>query len=307
MNYRLHENGWTVIIDDFDFAKATQDDINIIATLLLTNTLVIVPNQLHITSEDQIRVAKMFGELEHHNDIKHKVHEEAVDNIVLPGTDKQILRVTGAKNDKGKIGLFGTPDELDWHLNLIRYTHRKPIIWLKAESGSVGSRTSWTNHIAAYHDLSDEYKEKIKDLKVMCGWVKDKKTFSSYDVTFGGGWDEYLDPWFKPNLVHTNEIGVIGLFFSYLQMRQFEGWSEEDSEVILQYLRDHTLQEKYIYHHDWNDGDVVLTNQWFGVHKRWAFADIENRVLHRMAFDLVNSDITIAPQIQEHLKELASK
>ena len=28
MKHHIHENGWTVILDDFDFATATQDDIN---------------------------------------------------------------------------------------------------------------------------------------------------------------------------------------------------------------------------------------------------------------------------------------
>ncbi len=31
VNYELHENGWTVILKDFDFKTATQEDINQIA------------------------------------------------------------------------------------------------------------------------------------------------------------------------------------------------------------------------------------------------------------------------------------
>ena len=34
--------------------------------------------------------------------------------------------------------------------------------------------------------------------------------------------------------------------------------SEEDSWKLVEQLRDHVLQEKYIYHHDWQDGDVVI-------------------------------------------------
>jgi hypothetical protein len=42
MNYRMHENGWTVIIDDFDLNYATQEHINKIAKLISRYTLVVV-------------------------------------------------------------------------------------------------------------------------------------------------------------------------------------------------------------------------------------------------------------------------
>jgi hypothetical protein len=38
LKYHLHKNDWTVILDEFDFAKATQDDINQLGCLLATNT-----------------------------------------------------------------------------------------------------------------------------------------------------------------------------------------------------------------------------------------------------------------------------
>ena len=45
MDYHIHENGWTVILDNIDFNNANQDDINQIARLLATNTCVVVKNQ----------------------------------------------------------------------------------------------------------------------------------------------------------------------------------------------------------------------------------------------------------------------
>ena len=41
IKWHLHENGWTVILDDFDFATATQQDISQIGCLLATNTCVV--------------------------------------------------------------------------------------------------------------------------------------------------------------------------------------------------------------------------------------------------------------------------
>ena len=38
-------------------------------------------------------------------------------------------------------------------------------------------------------------------------------------------------------------------------------------------------------HHDWEDGDLVISEQWLSIHKRWTFEKMDKRVLHRIAFD----------------------
>ena len=56
----------------------------------------------------------------------------------------------------------------------------------------------------------------------------------------------------------------------------------------MQKLRQHVEQEKYTYHHDWEDGDIVISEQWLSIHKRWPFEDMKNRLLHRIAFGYEN-------------------
>jgi hypothetical protein len=63
---------------------------------------------------------------------------------------------------------------------------------------------------------------------------------------------------------------------------------ELESKKFIESLRDKILQEKYMYHHDWEDGDVVLSEQWLGIHKRWRFENINNRVVHRICLDFSN-------------------
>ena len=64
----------------------------------------------------------------------------------------------------------------------------------------------------------------------------------------------------------------------------------EQSKEIIDWLSEYTIQEKFCYHHDWEDGDVVITEQWLGIHKRWPFKEIEQRLLHRMAFEFPDQD-----------------
>jgi alpha-ketoglutarate-dependent taurine dioxygenase len=63
------------------------------------------------------------------------------------------------------------------------------------------------------------------------------------------------------------------------------GKTDEEFKEIHEYLVNHVKQEKFMYHHDWKDGDVVISEQWLSVHKRWPFKKMDKRVLHRIAFD----------------------
>ena len=288
MKYHIHDNEWTVVLDDFDFATATQEEIDQIAAWLSTNTLVVAHSQQHLTIDDQLRVAHMFGNVE---DLNHHGNKPPYINILLPGSQGKMARVTGELDEHGEPGLFGHVDDLDWHCNQPGMSTRKPLVWLIGIKGTAGSRTSWTNNIMSYNDLDSVWKERIKDLKMVCGWRKD--SYSSYD--FGRAKNnitEDFNEYYTPNLVHTNIGRKTGLFFPYLQFRNFVGMTEQESLAIIEPLRDHVLQEKYIYHHDWQDGDVVISEQWLGIHKRWKFDGMPDRMLYRICFDFDNVDLS---------------
>ena len=50
------------------------------------------------------------------------------------------------------------------------------------------------------------------------------------------------------------------------------------------------FQEKYIYHHEWALGDIVLSDQLLTLHKRRQEVDsvFEKRILHRFTFRITN-------------------
>ena len=113
---------------------------------------------------------------------------------------------------------------------------------------------------------------KCKRIKFTCGFKR-------------GGYTD--DPFFKEhhntklvhNLVYTNEAGVTGLFFPYLQIL---GGVPQD---LYEYLKNHILKDKYRYDHYWEDGDVVISEQWLTIHKRHAFEKMNKRLMYRIAID----------------------
>lgn len=272
MNIRIHENGWTVMVEDVDFKEVTQEQINIVKKYLLTNTVVVFKNQ-KLTVDDQVRICSMLGPVQDFTGT-------GTNPGFLVGGKGPVARVTGGVDEHGRPGMFGHVTELEWHCNRVSDPDRKSIIWLYGVSGTKGSRTSWINNILTYNDLPQDKKDLFKTLKLNVG---NTQQFINY---YRG--DEYVPQditHYRPNLVHTNQLGVTGLFFSWNQTHFIEDMDPTEGRKLIEDLRAFCEQEKYMYHHDWEDGDVVMSDQWLSIHKRWEFEHMDSRVLHRIAID----------------------
>lgn len=279
LKYKLHDNGWTILIEDFNINSATQDDINDIAKLLATNTLIVLRNQ-SLTVQDEIRIAKMFkNPQQFHVEVEGSFDAECYRGAEVEGSEKYILRVTGEKNEHGLPGIAGWTDEMVWHCNDPHDPLKRSLIYLYSVRGSKGSRTTWNNNILAYDELDTQLRNPLENLKlVMANWAEqDAATLAGYT---GQALDGYT-----PNLVMQNIAGKKGFYFPFLQISGFVGVCDQESKDIIDWLSKYTTQDKFCYHHDWEDGDIVIAEQWLGIHKRWPFAQIENRLLHRMAFN----------------------
>jgi alpha-ketoglutarate-dependent taurine dioxygenase len=261
-------NDWTVFIDE-DLNTLSDDDIRQIGKLTVSNMCVVLRNQ-HLTPETELRICSVIGDYQ-----RYPADYERIKHIRL---NDGILRVTGQKNTDGEPGLFGHKAALDWHANQPSSKDRQPLIWLYGESGTKGSRTSWINNIASYEGLSAEMKDKIKDIKVYCGYQAGRYSDSKFFI-------DHVNRENTINLVQTNKEGKTGMYFPFLQIFGFDGYSDEEYQKIMDELIAHVLKPEYCYHHEWEDNDVVISEQWLSIHKRWDFDKMEERVLHRIAFN----------------------
>lgn len=273
MKIRLHENGWTVFVEDFDIKNLTERDAEILTKYLLENTVVVFKNQ-SLTPNEEVKIASLFGRVENYFDKKFN------ENFILANTNGLVGRVTGELNEQGLPGVFGHEHELEWHCNHVSDPNRLPLIWLYSERGSLGSRTSYLNNILTYNDLPTDKKIAFEEIRLNVG---DTEQFTDYLLE-----DGVIPPdttHYRPSLVYTNPLGTKGLFFSWNQIHFIEGMSPEAGREFIEELRQFAEQEKYMYHHDWEDGDIVIAEQNLSIHKRWEFKHMDKRVLHRIAFD----------------------
>lgn len=285
MKARLINNSWPVEITDFDFNTATQHDIDLLGCLTNYYTLVVVKHQDHALPVNvQEKICKMIGSTlldqvdaaTFKNLSKHLKHPEG----------DMTLRVTGELDHDGKPGLFGSSDELEWHANKVEQPHRRSMVWLYGERGTQGSVTEFTNHVLAYQGLDSEFRQQIKDLK-----INYKATFPYSNPKYDYG--KQSAGWHTPPVVFTNPGGQTGIHLSWLHVDYYEGMTPEESQKITDQLKDHILgNPAYRYAHKWQDGDVLLMEQWLGVHRRPAFANMHSRVLDRIETNFDHVDFS---------------
>jgi taurine dioxygenase len=266
-----------------NWVKFYDQDINAMTDLELQevfrnvarHTVVVFRNQ-KLTTDQQLRICSVAGEVENTlaNPLMIKKNRDVSE---IPG----IARVTGELNQRGREGLFGHKETLDWHCNKPSEPNRKSVVWLYGVKGTEGSRTSWINMIDAYNDLSDDFKKEIEDIVIYCG-------YKAGTISPTSRYQEHVNRELPYNLVMKNHAGIKGMFFPFLQIMEFANRSQEEFDSIMRTLTEHVLNSKYAYHHDWKDEDIVISDQWLSIHKRWAFEGMDKRLLHRIACDYKN-------------------
>lgn len=280
MKIQFASNGWTPIISGLDLAKITQDQAYILGCIVGTQTLAVIKNQPHLTIDQEVDFLKMLGTVD--------VDGPRVKNVVVDESNRMLRRVTGKKrDDNSSMGLFESKEILPWHANPVEDPDRKSVVYLRGVSGTNGSITSFTNHARAWNVSLPSF---VKDYLI----EQNLHTLHEHDHTNDIATETMMNLFGTthrpsmysqdqlPTLLYQNKFGTKGLYLSWLQFSKFRELEHEESAKIKDLLRFFIMNDQNnIYDHTWTDGDVVLSDQWLGLHKRHAFEQIEDRLLHR--------------------------
>jgi alpha-ketoglutarate-dependent taurine dioxygenase len=269
-------------IIDIDLSKATYDDVDQISNLIAKHTLVVFKNQM-LTLEQEIAFNDKFkdvGSIVNHCDDSFK-------KLSVPNSDGKILRVGGLLNEQGNHGIAEHADEMAWHHDFHwNLEYKTCLIMLRAITGVENSKTSWLNNIMSYNDLSQKDKELLRSLKAVMKRYIYLNVDSFEEDEKGRKWatgEEYLD--YTGDVVRETPLGEKHLYFPFHQIHHFEGMSLDASRDILERISKHITQEKYVYHHEWQIGDVIICDNRTGLHMRHVCPHINIRLLHRAMFD----------------------
>jgi len=279
---KIKIKGWVAYVEDFYAPNATDEEIQILGNLLADKTVIVIPGQ-DMTAKEDHEFSGRFGNHDLFSETKTS-YPAFYQSIQVYPDAPSVSRVTGALDKNGKPGLHGHNHDLDWHCNRPSQHNRQPIAYLRGVSGVEGSRTSWINGVQAYADLPDEWKLRLQNIKI-CP-VSSYSKYSTLDAEFGIKVHRGVLHGYTPNLIAVNSKGNKSLHFPFLQIEGMLGVSGPDEEQeITEYLKAHMLQEKYMFHLDWKCNDLCMSDQWSGLHKRWAFEGMQTRLVHRVVHD----------------------
>ena len=288
-------NGVAARIDNVDISTLSASEIEEIKDCLHKHLVVVIKKQ-DVGSFNYTRFIEQIGKIANYSQMAYSLNGEFASSKGKPTSEWNlskesypVQRVTGKKNSKNNIsGIFGT-GILDWHANL-NGLDRADGVALQGFQDCENTSTSFLNTNLAYLDMPDDLKDAVKN------------TYAEYEYS-PEVWAKGLPKQqltgmlknkskYKMWLVQKNIKGIQGIYF-YTNNRCKIITKDN---TLYNKLYQHIFQEKYIYQHFWEPGDIVLMDQLLTLHKRdQNDPDIlEKRILHRITFKISNYNNYIA-------------
>jgi alpha-ketoglutarate-dependent taurine dioxygenase len=284
---------------DVNLNTASDADLMELGKLVFDQLVVYVDNKCANVSPQRFHyIQTLWGEPVLSNarpKLEEKIKKEGVTKLIAETLNdmkqmrngledlKGMIRVTGIKDEKGKrTGMFAD-GELDWHSNQQSdNSGYAPLIGLQGVQGTGGTSTEFLQTVDAFNDLSSEMQSEVKQLIAIHSFNKDKICKGTSDsqalIT-----QMHLVPndGAEMPVIATAPNGMTGLHFPWTSIVSFKGYSDNDFQSLYTALVNHLWQDKYVYKHLWQDGEIVWMDQIVTLHRRPG-TDTEKRLLHRM-------------------------
>jgi alpha-ketoglutarate-dependent taurine dioxygenase len=151
---------------------------------------------------------------------------------------------------------------------------------LEVPPPEAGGATEFLNMYSAYETLPRDVKDRIDGMTAIHAATHNSggrahKGFES--VT-----DVSQVPGARQPLVRTHpETGRKALFLGRRINAYVTGLPVEDSEALLDFLWEHTVQEKFTWRQEWRVGDLIWWDNRCAMHRRDAFDPASRRLMHR--------------------------
>jgi alpha-ketoglutarate-dependent 2,4-dichlorophenoxyacetate dioxygenase len=257
-----------------DLGRVDDEAFRRIYDAWLEHLLLVFPEQ-HVTDEEQIALARRFGDLEIHPSREHRSSRHP-----------EIYRVSNV-DERGNI----IPQEsTGWrYMNLTWLWHTDSSFREVPSMGSIlhgievppeGGDTLFANMYAVYDALADEMKERIRGLRV---WHSHDRVLS-HDQKLKSASKDYtgLPPVTHPLVRRHPVTGRLSLFLSPHTMERIEGLKEDEGRTLLDELTAFATQDRFVYRHKWRKDDVIFWDNRCTMHAVMPY-DAANvrRVMHR--------------------------
>lgn len=279
----------------FDLAKPMTEELKAeLKALWYEHGILLFRNQ-EIDPGKQIEFSRIFGPLELHP-LEVKRSGEYPELFVLEN---------GGPGDKFQTAFYDGQEvvgRLDWHMDL-HYTARPNqgallrAVTIAPEWGETG----FGDLSKAYDALDDQTKARIADLEVAYAFVAQRRQMRFVDLE---GYEPGPDSPMKPSdigfpdftdavypaVVHHPITGrpvleVVEQFLHRVVEPEKAGLSADEADALLHSLVEHTRRPEFHYFHSWEEGDMILWDNWRAMHCTRGTKPGARRLIHRTTIE----------------------
>ena len=236
-----------------------------IRAIWLEHNMVVLRNQ-NLTPQQQLKLAQAFG-------------EPAIYPF-LEGVDGMAEITAVLKREHETVNFGGV-----WHTDTSYQDEPPMATMLQAiELPPIGGDTMFANQELAYDQLSDGLKETLGRLRVVCAANKAKvaATRTARIEESGKGVDVNELVAIHPVVRTHPETGRKSLYLSPGHAISFEGWTEEESAGLLDYLFQHQIAPEFQCRLGWGVGDIAIWDNRSTLHYPLNDYHGHRRLLHRI-------------------------
>lgn len=254
------------------------------------------------TSPERLLVlSRAFGDPEPH----------PIPEIRLPSHPDLIL-LTNKGGLRGPVYAFdGVPTygRIPWHTDLaFSTTPNAGALLNMVEKASIGGHTAWLDTEAAYAALDPSLKRRIADAEVRFEFCADlgRMRFSRPGgVRVGETKASFPDfpPIARPLLWQHPRTGRNILNLCPLNLQGIVGMDEQDSDALVEELIAAVVRPEFIYEHAWEEGDIILWDNYRMMHSAEGHPVDVIRVAHRTT---LHGDATVGRTLPRTTDGLAA-
>jgi alpha-ketoglutarate-dependent taurine dioxygenase len=219
-----------------------------------------------LNADELATFGAQFGQPQPHI-LEQYRHEDRTDVSYITNVDKN-----------GGVDRFGVIRASTWHTDETYEDALPRLAILHAlEVPSTGGGTMFADMRAAYDALPEATRHELDRLVGLHGRTDGPDAVKLYGEAYTRASNERR-PERRHPAVRTHPVtGRSVLFVNPTHTHGFEGMSTEDGVRLVEELRDHATQERFVYYHSWQVGDVLMWDEIATMHRGAADARPDER------------------------------
>ena len=252
LDVRRQAGALGAIVTGVDLAGGVDDrTFAAVHAAFLEHMVICIRGQAAMTPEDQLAFAARWGEI--------SVHPYVPSIEGYPG----IMRIYDPN-----------PVTVTWHADTTHMARPPALTLLLARVlPPYGGDTMFANAALAYDNLSPGLRAVLDDLRAV---------HQGTELATTAGLDREAVTTTHPVVRTHPETGRRALFVNGNYTNRFDGWTEDESRPLLEYLYAQVARPEYTYRHHWEVGDLIIWDNRCTQHAVIGDTGGAERTLHRV-------------------------